>query len=205
LASIDSAGVFLHSGKRTDLPVNIPDIQIEWEDGVNANVYGCQPNTQIGTVKLASSNPRDAPLIYDPAVPPAISNGDLQSLAWAVGAVQKILSTDPIRSIMGNRTAPPDSLISDAQILKWVTDNVQSGNHMVGTCRMGDNSGPLNVVDHELRVNGVQGLRIADASIMPYITNGNLQATIMAIAEKAADMIKTGARIPVSNQAKLVL
>ena len=65
----------------------------------------------------------------------------------------------------------------------------ESAYHPSCTCKMGDKGDPYAVVDSELRVHGVEGLRVVDASVMPYVTNGNLYAPVMMIAEKAADMI----------------
>ena len=80
---------------------------------------------------------------------------------------------------------------TDLQIEQFIRDNADTIYHPVGTCRMG--SGPMDVVDAQLRVHGLQGLRVVDASIMPRVVGGNTNAPVMMIAEKAADMIKAAA------------
>ena len=77
---------------------------------------------------------------------------------------------------------------TDAEIERYIRDHADCAYHPVGTCRMGQ--GPLDVVDEQLRVKGVEGLRVADASIMPNIVSGNTNAPSIMIGEKAADMIR---------------
>ena len=78
-------------------------------------------------------------------------------------------------------------LKSDEEILGWVRQSAETTSHPVGTCKMG--SDPMAVVDERLRVRGIAGLRIADASIMPTLTSGNTNAPVIMIGEKAADLI----------------
>ena len=84
---------------------------------------------------------------------------------------------------------PPATAASDSELLQFARAYGGTAWHPAGTCRMGPPTAPDSVVDSELRVIGVQGLRVADASIMPMITSGNTGAPTMMIAEKAADMI----------------
>jgi len=83
--------------------------------------------------------------------------------------------------------APGASASSDDEILNWVKQVAETTYHPVGTCKMGND--PMAVVDAQLRVHGVAGLRVADASIMPTLTSGNTNAPSIMIGEKAADMV----------------
>ena len=80
---------------------------------------------------------------------------------------------------------------TDAEIEQFIRNHADTIYHPVSTCRMG--SGPLDVVDDQLRVRGIEGLRVADASIMPSVISGNTNAPTIVIAEKAADMIRAAA------------
>ena len=80
---------------------------------------------------------------------------------------------------------------NDAQLSQWIRENADTIYHPVGTCRMG--SDPLAVVDAQLRVHGVPGLRVVDASVMPCVPSGNTNAPTIMLAEKAADLIKAAA------------
>jgi choline dehydrogenase-like flavoprotein len=93
-----------------------------------------------------------------------------------------------LRGIQGRELAASASAQTDAQIEHFIRDHADTIYHPVGTCRMG--SGPMDVVDAQLRVRGIEGLRVVDASIMPSVVGGNTNAPVIMIAEKAADMIK---------------
>jgi choline dehydrogenase len=82
---------------------------------------------------------------------------------------------------------PGADLTTDDEILDWVKKAAETTYHPVGTCKMG--SDPMAVVDAQLRVHGIAGLRVADASIMPTLTSGNTNAPSIMIGEKAADMV----------------
>ncbi len=85
-----------------------------------------------------------------------------------------------------------ENLRIDFQLPQFIRQHADTIYHPVGSCRMGP--GPLDVVDAELRVHGVQGLRVIDASVMPTITSGNTNAPVMMIAEKGAEMVLAGRR-----------
>jgi choline dehydrogenase-like flavoprotein len=102
-----------------------------------------------------------------------------------------ILKQPALAGYHGRESAASAAAQTDAQIETFIRDHADTIYHPVGTCRMG--SGAMDVVDAQLRVRGVQGLRVVDASIMPSIVGGNTNAPVIAIAEKAADLIKSSA------------
>ena len=87
---------------------------------------------------------------------------------------------------------PAPAVESDEEILRWIRDNSQTAYHPIGTCRMGP-AGPKTVVDERLKVHGLEGLRIADASIFPTMPSGNTNAPCIMVGEKAADLIRSAA------------
>ncbi len=87
--------------------------------------------------------------------------------------------------------APGAALQSDDELIEWVRHNAETTYHPVGTCKMGID--PLAVVDPELRVHGIEGLRVADASIMPTLTSGNTNAPCIMIGEKCSSMVLANA------------
>lgn len=129
----------------------------------------------------------------DPAAPPAIrfnflaTQNDRDGLLAAIRKGRELMAASPLREITGEEIAPGQHLQSDAELLEWVRNTAETTYHPVGTCKMGPDS--MAVVDHELRVHGIAGLRVADASIMPTLTSGNTNAPCIMIGEKCAEMI----------------
>src|SRR5262249_20676657 len=105
----------------------------------------------------------------------------------AMRITRRIMSAAPIRDIAGDEMAPGVNIESDDELLDWVRNNAETTYHPVGTCKMG--SDPMAVVDDQLRVRGIEGLRVADASIMPTLTSGNTNAPSIMIGEKASRMV----------------
>jgi choline dehydrogenase len=139
----------------------------------------------IGSVSLRSCDPKDTPLIrlnylQNPA--------DVQKLVTGVKLLRKLFEASGFDEFRGEELAPGIDVTSDEALAAYVRDACDSVYHPIGTCKMGTD--PMAVVDPELRVHGIEGLRVVDASIMPTLTTGNTNAPTIAIAEKAADLIK---------------
>ena len=136
----------------------------------------------------------------DPAEPPAIrfnflsARADRDGLLAAIRKGRELMATSPLKELTGEEIAPGAHLRTDEEILDWVRNNAETTYHPVGTCKMG--ADPMAVVDHELRVHGLQGLRVADASIMPTLTSGNTNAPCIMIGEKCAEMVLAAAATP---------
>ena len=129
----------------------------------------------------------------DPAEPPAIrfnflsAQHDRDGLLAAIRKGRELMATSPLKEITGEEIAPGAQMQTDDELLDWVRHNAETTYHPVGTCKMGND--PMAVVDPELRVHGIDGLRIADASIMPTLTSGNTNAPCIMIGEKCAQMV----------------
>jgi choline dehydrogenase len=102
-----------------------------------------------------------------------------------------IMTASPMRHIATDEIAPGVNIQSDDELLDWVKHNAETTYHPVGTCKMG--SDPMAVVDDQLRVHGMQSLRVADAAIMPTLTSGNTNAPSIMIGEKASRMMLAAA------------
>ena len=138
-----------------------------------------------GSVTLASKDPFAPPLI-DPNF--LGERDDVDRLMRGFKIMRNLLQQPALASLGGRETADSAQATTDLQIEQFIRDRADTVYHPVGTCRMG--SGPLDVVDAQLRVHGLQGLRVVDASIMPQVVSGNTNAPTIMIAEKAADLIK---------------
>jgi choline dehydrogenase len=109
----------------------------------------------------------------------------------AMRITRRIMTAPAMRGIAADEIAPGINIQSDDELLDWVKHNAETTYHPVGTCKMG--SDPMAVVDDQLRVHGMEGLRVADASIMPTLTSGNTNAPSIMIGEKASRMILAAA------------
>ena len=134
----------------------------------------------------------------DPAAPPRIafnffqSEYDIRAMTFGIRLVRRISEQPAMQPYIASELQPGKDVRSDAEILQFIRDKAGSDIHAVGTCRMGADAGA--VVDARLRLNGVSGLRVVDASIMPRVVRGNTHAAVVMIAEKGADMILADAR-----------
>ncbi len=116
------------------------------------------------------------------------TNEDRQEWVEAIAAARKILAQPAFSKFDGGEISPSPTINTDEQILAWVRHDGETAYHPSCTCAMG--TGEMSVVDPlTMRVRGMTGLRVVDASVMPYVTNGNIYAPTMMIAEKAADII----------------
>jgi choline dehydrogenase len=152
--------------------------------GVTFAFYVNRPASR-GQITLASSDPLDQPLI-DPAYLSAAA--DLPQFVAGIKILREIFHTKPLGDLVGRELGPGPETRTDAEIGAYVRDRA-SGTifHPVGTCKMGTDE--MAVVDSSLRVHGLDGLRVVDASIMPTLIGGNTNAPTIMIAEKAAEMI----------------
>jgi len=138
-----------------------------------------------GTVTLANPDPHSAPAI-DPAL--LSVEEDIQPLIRAIKLARRILAAPDFARYQATEVAPGAAVQTDAQIAEFIRASSYTVHHQVGTCRMGEH--PEAVVDSQLRLRGLEALRVVDASVMPLIIGGNTNAVVVMIAEKAADLIR---------------
>ena len=184
---------------RSRAGVEYPDIQfhflplaVRYDGKVAAEGHGFQAHVgpmrarSRGAVTLASPDPAAAPSIRFNYMSEEI---DWQEFRTAIRLTRELFAQPAFAAYADRAISPPDDATSDADLDAFIREHAESAYHPCGTCRMGAASDPGAVVDPSCRVIGVEGLRVADSSIFPQITNGNLNAPSIMVGEKAADHI----------------
>jgi choline dehydrogenase len=162
-------------------------------DGMTFGVWPSRPESR-GFVRTQSRDISEQPKIQPNFL------ADPTDQAAMIGGIQlgrKALATPPLQRYLEGTVSPPREVQSDDEILAWARANGTTVYHMIGTAKMGPASDSMAVVDHQLRVHGVSGLRVADASIMPTMPSGNTNAPAIMIGERAADWIRGRTLAPV--------
>ena len=140
-----------------------------------------------GWVRLASSDPTEQPEINYRYFH---NENDMRRMRDAVRLAADMLESEAYRDVLEHRTAPTDDVLADdATLDAWIRQSVGTSRHVSGTCRIGPDADPMAVTDQQCRVRGVQGLWVADSSIMPQVTRANTNATAIMIGERVADWI----------------
>jgi len=158
------------------------------ERGITVITHPLRPES-TGSIHIATA---------DPARPPAIrfnflsAELDREVTVAGMRIARQLMQSPAMTRILGEEMAPGPALRSDKELLDWVKQNAETTYHPVGTCKMG--SDRMAVVDDQLKVHGLLGLRVADASIMPTLTSGNTNAPSIMIGEKASAMVLESAR-----------
>jgi len=204
---------FLGKGIATDLPAGamaflrsphaktLPDVQLifvsapmtagpylapfkqSYEDGFAIRAVLLRPESR-GHVRLRSADPRDAPAIVQNFLS---TQADWDVLRAALAMAEEVGAQAPLRPFAGKRLSPASVRYVDLN--KHVVETAITVHHPLGTCKMGTEDDDAAVVDGELRVFGVERLRVVDGSVMPDLVGGNINAPVIMIAEKAADLI----------------
>ncbi len=152
--------------------------------GITTSCYQLRPES-TGSVHVKSADPHAPPAIRFNFLSAALDRETmLAGLRW----VRRIVEAQAMNHLRGAELAPGPDLQRDDELLAWMRENAATAYHPSGTARMGDD--PLAVVDDRLRVHGLDGLRVADASIMPTLVSGNTNGPCIMIGEKAADLIR---------------
>jgi choline dehydrogenase-like flavoprotein len=148
-----------------------------------------RPSTR-GTVELASRDPAVRPLMKPNFLE---DTADVQTLVRALREARRIIGMPALARLSGAELMPGQAIEDDAALETFIRERAATTYHPAGTCRMGPASDGMAVVDAQLRVHGIQGLRVADASIMPNLVGGNTAAPAMMIGERAARFVLDGA------------
>ncbi|MDE0392471.1 MAG: choline dehydrogenase [Rhodospirillales bacterium] len=197
------AGAFLKT--RTEMVS--PDIQVHFMPALEAtaNLHIPNPFKKAPVEETHGFSLRVGPIVpesrgwiglrsADPAAPALIQPNYLQDEAdrrttiAGIRMVREVIAQPAFDAVRGRELAPGEAVRSDEELTAWLRANAVTTFHPVGTCRMGTD--PMAVVDARLKVHGIEGLRVADASVMPVITSGNTNAAAIMIGEKAAAFIR---------------
>jgi choline dehydrogenase len=188
------AGGFARSNDEVAYPnlmFHFLPIAVRYDGSAPASDHGYQVHIgpmysdSRGSVKITTT---------DPTVHPALrfnylsTEQDRREWVEAIRIARDILEQPALKPFSGGEISPGPSVKTDDEVLEWVARDGETALHPSCTCAMG--TGPMSVVDPTtMRVHGTEGLRVVDASVMPYVTNGNIYAPVMMLAEKAADLI----------------
>ena len=155
-----------------------------YQDGFAIRAALLRPESR-GFVRLKSADPRDPPAIVQNFLS---TRRDWEVLRAGLRMAEEVGAQAPLRPFAGKRLAP--LIVSDADLNKHVAETGITVHHPLGTCKMGVASDPTAVVDTKLNVFGTEALRVVDASVMPDLVGGNINAPVIMIAEKASDIIR---------------
>lgn len=193
---------------RSKAGVEYPDIQyhflpiaVRYDGQAAAEGHGFQAHTgpmrspSRGEITLKSADPKDAPRIFFNYMS---TEQDWEDFRTCIRLTREIFSQPAFEPFVKFEIQPGNALQTDDEIDSFIREHAESAYHPCGTCRMGRADDPMAVVDPEMRVIGVDGLRVADSSVFPRITNGNLNGPSIMVGEKASDHI-LGRRLPSAN------
>ena len=172
----------------------IPPESHPWFPGIRKeprDAFMCRPvllhPESRGEIRLRSSNPRDKVKIHQNFL---AAENDRKTLRDGLRLVREIATQKPLDPFRGEEIAPGPAVQSDDELDAYVRETGWTAHHPLGSCKMGADGDAMAVVDPELRVRGVEGLRVVDASVIPDMVGGNINAPVIMIAEKASDHIR---------------
>ena len=173
----------------------LPPFKSAFTDGFALRAVMLRPESR-GEITLASADPTAPPRIHQNFL---ATEGDRRTIRDGLKLVRRIVGAAPLSAFVARELAPGADIESDADLDAYIRATAATAHHPLGTCKMGRESDRMAVVDAELRVRGVQGLRVVDASVMPDLVGGNINAPVIMIAEKATDLIRGRAPLPAAS------
>ncbi len=165
-----------------------PKRVLDRKPGMTSGVWQMRPESR-GHVEAASVDPREQPVINPNYM---AEDRDRRTVIAGLRTVRDWFNTPPLKQYLVSETFPGPDIQSDDELLAYAREMGSTVFHATCSCKMGND--PLAVVDHRLKVHGIEGLRVIDASVMPAVTSTNTNAPTIMIAEKGADMIKDDAK-----------
>lgn len=194
---------------RSSAGVDYPDIQyhflpiaVRYDGQAAAEGHGFQAHVgpmrspSRGEITLRSKDPKEAPRIFFNYMS---EPEDWEKFRTCIRLTREIFTQDAFKPYAGKEIQPGKTVLSDDELDDFIREHAESAYHPCGSAKMGDRDDPMAVVDAECRVIGVEGLRVADSSIFPRITNGNLNGPSIMVGEKASDHILGKTPLPRSN------
>ena len=203
----------LHAFVKTRPELAVPDIEFMFRGApaathlwfplirpAYADGYGIRPTLlhpdSRGEILLRSADPHEHPrIVYNFFSAP----DDLPRLREGVKLAREVAYQKPMAPYRGAETSPGEAVKTDAEIEAWIRNTAITAHHPCGTCAMG--TGPDTVTDPQLRVHGIERLRVVDASVMPDLVSAHINACVLMIAEKAADLIRGKPPLPAADDA----
>ncbi len=173
----------------------LPPFKPAFVDGYGCRAIVLRPESR-GKLSLASADPR-TPIRIEPNF--LSRDKDLKVIRDGIRLAREVLAQAPLQRFGSIETLPGKDKISDQDLNEHIRATATTVYHPLGTCKMGSAKDETAVVDPELRVKGIDGLRVVDASVMPDLVGGNINAPVIMIAEKAADMIRGRDPLPPAN------
>ncbi|HEY1300292.1 MAG TPA: choline dehydrogenase [Stellaceae bacterium] len=177
---------FLFRAVATGARPYLPPFKKAYPDGFSLRAVMLHPQSR-GEITLASADPHDPPRIRQNFL---ATESDRRTIRDGLKLVRRLCATPPLADFAAKELAPGQGVASDADLDAYIRATAATAHHPLGTCKMGPDDDPAAVVDPELRVRGISGLRVVDASVMPDMVSGNINAPVIMIAERAADLIR---------------
>lgn len=178
---------FMHGREATSKLYLLPG-KTEETHGFTVRISQTRPESR-GRLRLRSSNPEEAPSMIGNYLS---AQSDIDTMIAGVRALRHVIAQPAFGSYRGREVNPGENVESDEEITAWLRETGATTFHQSGTCAMGQ--GAMAVLDERLRVRGIAGLRVADASVMPRIVTGNTNAPSIMIGERAADFVREDSR-----------
>ena len=177
---------FLFRAVATGAAPYLPPFKPAYADGFSLRAVMLRPESR-GEITLASADPRAPMRIRQNFLS---TDNDRRTIRDGLKLVRRMAATSPLSGFVAEELAPGDAVRSDDELDAYIAATAATAHHPLGTCKMGPEGDTMAVVDPELRVRGVEGLRVVDASVMPDLVGGNINAPVIMIAERAADLIR---------------